>query len=117
MNEEVNFCSQCGAKVSLGAKFCSNCGYDLQNSSTKTSLDANIKVKAANIKLETTNATLEKGFKAVGKGFGAGQVLENMLSAAQVKSLTVLNQPQAKLSSKEQLELYVTCSKICNTLI
>lgn len=49
-------------------------------------------------------------------GKGVGRVLENMLSAAQVKSLTVLNQPQAKLSSKEQLELYVTCSNICNTL-
>ena len=36
MNDEVNFCSQCGAKVSSGAKFCSTCGHDLQNSSTKT---------------------------------------------------------------------------------
>ena len=61
MNEEVNFCSQCGAKINSGARFCSNCGCDLQNSSTKTSLDANVK-------LETTNATLEKGVKATGKG-------------------------------------------------
>ena len=52
MNEEMNFCSQCGEKINSGVKFCSNCGHDLQNSSTKTSLDANIK-------LETTNATLE----------------------------------------------------------
>jgi hypothetical protein len=72
MNEEANFCSQCGATVSTGAKFCSNCGYDLQNSSNKTSLDANIKVKAANIKLETTNATLEKGIKATGATLGKG---------------------------------------------
>jgi hypothetical protein len=68
MNEEANFCSQCGAKISSGVKFCSNCGHDLQNSSTKTSLDANIKLEAANVKLETTNATLEKGFKSVEKG-------------------------------------------------
>ena len=26
MNDEVNFCSQCGAKISSGVKFCSNCG-------------------------------------------------------------------------------------------
>jgi hypothetical protein len=36
MNEEANFYSQCGATVTLGAKFCSNCGYDLQNISTMT---------------------------------------------------------------------------------
>ena len=64
MNEEVNFCSQCGAKVSLGAKFCSNCGYDLQNSSAQTPLDKTIKV-------EVTNATVEKGFETVGKGVKA----------------------------------------------
>ena len=58
MNEEVNFCSQCGVKVNSGAKFCLSCGYDLKNSSTKTSLDKAIKV-------EVTNVTVEKGFKAV----------------------------------------------------
>ena len=61
MNEEVNFCSQCGVKISSGAKFCSNCGHDLKNSSTKITLDKAIKV-------EVTNATVEKGFKAIGKG-------------------------------------------------
>jgi uncharacterized membrane protein YvbJ len=71
MNEEANFCSQCGAKVNSGAKFCSSCGYDLQNNSTKTSLDANIKLETANLKLETTNATLEKGFKSLEKGVKA----------------------------------------------
>ena len=71
MNEEVNYCSQCGVKISSGVKFCSNCGHDLQNSSTKTSLDANIKLETANVKLETTNATLEKGFKSVEKGVKA----------------------------------------------
>jgi len=65
MNEEMNFCSQCGEKINSGVKFCSNCGHDLQNSSTKTSLDANIKLETANVKLETTNATLEKGTKAI----------------------------------------------------
>ena len=64
MNEEVNFCSQCGATVSPYQNFCSYCGYDLQNSSTKTSFDPNIK-------LETTNATLEKGVKATGAGLEA----------------------------------------------
>ena len=64
MNEEVNFCSQCGAKVSSEGKFCSNCGCDLQNSSTQTPLDRTIKV-------EVTNATVEKGFNAIEKGVKA----------------------------------------------
>ena len=64
MNEEVNFCSQCGATVSSEGKFCSNCGYDLQNSSTQTPLDKTIKV-------EVTNATVEKGFNAIEKGVKA----------------------------------------------
>ena len=71
MNEEVNFCSQCGAKVSPGAKFCSNCGYVLQSSSTQTQLDKAIKTQTPldkTIKVEVTNATVEKGFKAVEKG-------------------------------------------------
>jgi hypothetical protein len=45
MNEEANFCDKCRATVSLGAKFCSNCGYDLQNSSTQTPLNENEKVE------------------------------------------------------------------------
>ena len=64
MNEEVNFCNQCGSKINLDAKFCSNCGCDLHNSSTKTPLDKTIKV-------EVTNATVEKGFETVGKGVKA----------------------------------------------
>ena len=63
MNEEANFCSQCGAKVSPRAKFCSTCGHDLQNSSAQTPLDKTIKIEVTN-----TNATVEKGFKAVEKG-------------------------------------------------
>ena len=39
MNQEVNFCDQCGEKVRSGAKFCSNCGCDLQNISTMTPND------------------------------------------------------------------------------
>jgi uncharacterized membrane protein YvbJ len=61
MNEEVNFCSQCGSKVNSGVKFCSSCGHDLKNSSTKMTSDKAIKV-------EVTNVTVEKGFKAVEKG-------------------------------------------------
>ena len=64
MNETMNYCGQCGAKLSTGAKFCSNCGHDLKNSSANTTLDKTIKV-------EVTNATVEKGFKTVGKGFDA----------------------------------------------
>ena len=58
MNEEVNFCSQCGSKINSDTKFCPNCGHDLKNSSTKTTSDKTIKV-------EVTNVTVEKGFKAV----------------------------------------------------
>ena len=61
MNEEVNFCNQCGVKISSGAKFCSNCGHDLKNSSTKITSDKTIKV-------EVTNAKVEKGVKAPGEG-------------------------------------------------
>ena len=64
MNEEANFCSQCGVTVSPGAKFCSSCGHGLKNSSTKTPLDKPIKV-------EVTNATVEKGFNAIEKGVKA----------------------------------------------
>ena len=58
MNEEVNFCSQCGSKINSDTKFCPNCGHDLKNSSTKITSDKTIKV-------EVTNVTVEKGFKAV----------------------------------------------------
>ena len=64
MNEEANFCSQCGVTVSPGAKFCSTCGHDLQNSSTKITPDKTVKV-------EVTNATVEKGFNAIEKGVKA----------------------------------------------
>ncbi len=58
MNEEVNFCSQCGSKINSDAKFCSSCGHDLKNSSTKITSDKTVKV-------EVTNVTVEKGVKAV----------------------------------------------------
>ena len=64
MNDEVKFCSQCGATVSPGAKFCSSCGHDLKNSSTNITSDKTVKV-------EVTNVTVEKGFEAVGKGVTA----------------------------------------------
>jgi hypothetical protein len=60
----MKFCTQCGTKISSDTKFCPNCGHDLIKSSSKTSLDANVKV-------ETTNATVEKGFKTVEKGVKA----------------------------------------------
>ena len=75
MNEEVNYCSQCGVKITPEAKFCSNCGHDLINSSTKTTLDKTIKV-------EVTNVTVEKGFKAVGKGVKTtGAIIEDGVKA------------------------------------
>ena len=58
MNEEANFCDQCGSKINSDAKFCPNCGHDLTNSSTKTTSDKTIKV-------EVTNVTVEKGVKAI----------------------------------------------------
>ena len=64
MNEEANFCSQCGVTVSTGAKFCSSCGHDLKNSPNKITSDKTVKV-------ELTNATVEKGFKAIEKGVKA----------------------------------------------
>jgi hypothetical protein len=74
MNEEANFCSQCGAKITPEAKFCSSCGNNLTNSSTQIPLDKAIKTqtpldKTIKIEVTNTNATVEKGFKAVGKGF------------------------------------------------
>jgi uncharacterized membrane protein YvbJ len=72
MNEEVNFCSQCGAKINSGVKFCGSCGHDLKNSSTKITLDNKITLDKP-IKVEVTNVTAEKGFKAVEKGFKAIQ--------------------------------------------
>ena len=45
MNEEVNFCDQCGSKINSDAKFCSNCGCDLKNSSTQIPLDEKVKLE------------------------------------------------------------------------
>ena len=45
MNEEANFCNQCKATVSPSAKFCSNCGCDLKNSSTQIPLDEEVKLE------------------------------------------------------------------------
>ena len=70
MNEKVNFCSQCGAKISSGVKFCSSCGHDLKNSSTKITLDHKITLDKT-IKVEVTNVTVEKGFKTIEKGIKA----------------------------------------------
>ena len=67
MNEEVNFCSQCGSKINSDTKFCPNCGHDLKNSSTKITSDKTIKVEVTNAKVEVTNVTVEKGFKAIEK--------------------------------------------------
>ena len=70
MNEQVNFCNQCGEKINSDAKFCSNCGHDLKNSSTKITLDHNV-TPDKTVKVEVTNATVEKGFNAIEKGVKA----------------------------------------------
>ncbi len=63
MNEEVNYCDQCGAKIRSESKFCSSCG---------CALDGSISPKFdATIKVVTTNATVEKGFKTVENGVKA----------------------------------------------
>jgi uncharacterized membrane protein YvbJ len=64
MNEEVNFCSQCGATVTLGAKFCSNCGHDLQNSSAQTPLDKAIKTQTPFIIVSEKGALCYKKLKS-----------------------------------------------------
>ena len=83
MNEEVNFCSQCGAKISSDAKFCSNCGHDLKNSSTKITLDKAIKV-------EVTNVTVEKGFNAIER------VLKKVFKTKEKTSKSDLETPSPK---------------------
>jgi hypothetical protein len=47
MNEEVNYCDQCGAKTSPEAKFCSNCGSALDVVAS-TEFDVNDSVPAPN---------------------------------------------------------------------
>ena len=90
MNEEVNFCNQCGTKISSGAKFCSNCGHDLKNSSTKITSDKTIKV-------EVTNATVEKGFKAIQKGVkSTGKVLKMLFKTKEKTSKPDLETPSPK---------------------
>ena len=63
MGEETSYCNKCGVKISPDIKFCSNCGHDLANSSTKT--------KFGSIKVEVTHATLEKEVKATGKALSS----------------------------------------------
>ena len=70
MNETMNYCNQCGAKISSKAKFCSSCGCALDGS-TKTTLDKTIKVEVTNATVEKVFKTVGKGFKKVGKGFEA----------------------------------------------
>ena len=86
MNEEVNFCSQCGAKVNSGAKFCLSCGYDLKNSSTKTPLDKPIKVEVTNVTMEKGFSAIEKGVKATGKGLK--EVFKKKEKAFKIKEKT-----------------------------
>ena len=96
MNEEVNFCSQCGAKVNSGAKFCLSCGYDLKNSSTKITLDNKITLDKP-IKVEVTNVTAEKGFKAIQKGVkSTGKVLKMLFKTKEKTSKPDLETPSPK---------------------
>ena len=95
MNEEVNFCSQCGVKISSDAKFCSNCGHDLKNSSTKITLDKPLKV-------EVTNVTMEKGFSAIEKG---------------LKKVLRLDTPSQKRLERQAPQPEMTTTEIIKSLI
>ena len=93
MNEEVNYCDQCGSKINSDAKFCSSCGHDLKNSSTKITSDKTIKVEVTNAKVEVTNVTVEKGFKAIEKGVkatgkGLKEVFKKKEKAFKIKEKT-----------------------------
>ena len=66
MNEEVNFCDQCGSKINSDAKFCSSCGHDLKNSSTKITSDKTIKVEVTNVTVKG-KSLVDKRFEAIGK--------------------------------------------------
>jgi hypothetical protein len=99
MNEEVNFCSQCGVKVNSGAKFCLSCGYDIKNSSTKITSDKPIKV-------EVTNVTVEKGFKAVENGFksiqeGFNSTGKSLMNVFKTKEKTVKTPEKYDLKPEE----------------
>ena len=92
MNDEINFCSQCGSKISSGVKFCSNCGHDLKNSSTKITLDHKVTLDKP-IKVEVTNVTMEKGFSAIEKGVkatgkGLKEVFKKKEKAFKIKEKT-----------------------------
>ena len=95
MNEEVNFCNQCGSKISSDAKLCSSCGHDLKNSSTKTPLDKPIKV-------EVTNVTMEKGFSAIEKG---------------LKKVLRLDTPSQKRLERQAPQPEMTTTEIIKSLI
>ena len=86
MNEEVNFCSQCGVKISSDAKFCSSCGHDLKNSSTKITSDKAIKVEVTNVTVEKGFKAIEKGVKATGKGLK--EVFKKKEKAFKIKEKT-----------------------------
>jgi hypothetical protein len=60
MNEEVNYCDQCGTKVSSAARFCSSCGSVLDGSGSPQ-FDAHIRVS-------THNEITEKGLEGLGRG-------------------------------------------------
>ncbi|SVE20649.1 uncharacterized protein METZ01_LOCUS473503 [marine metagenome] len=95
MNEQANFCSQCGSKISSGVKFCSNCGHDFKNSPTKITSDKTIKV-------EVTNVTMEKGFSAIEKG---------------LKKVLRLDTPSQKRLERQAPQPEMTTTEIIKSLI
>ena len=77
----MNYCNKCGTKTDPDAKFCQNCGAILVNVTTKTSLDANIKVA-------TTSVTTEKAFKAIVNSFSLVLVsLKKLIKPAIILSI------------------------------
>lgn len=61
----MKHCDQCGTEVNFNAKFCQNCGKELDNSIANKSINANLKI-------DLTNKTTEKIFNYVGTSLSSG---------------------------------------------
>ena len=106
MNEEVNFCDQCGAKINSGARFCSSCGHDLKNSSTQITLDKTIKVGV-------TNATVEEGLKKVENRVSIRVKIRQLVDLVLIRSEYHHIKEEANASIKNITIIDISCGGIC----
>ena len=106
MNEEVNFCDQCGAKINSGARFCSSCGHDLKNSSTQIKLDKTKKVGV-------TNATVEKGFKKEENRVSIRVKIRQLVDLVLIGSEYQHIKGEANASIKNITIIDISCGGIC----